>query len=61
MVGLNPDHLPGPALQSCSIRFFSENEPVVCKAEEALDCFFRTKMESLLLGTLIVSRRYSTA
>jgi len=24
---------------------FNENEPVVCRPEEALDCFLRTKMD----------------
>ncbi len=29
---------------------FNENEPVVCKPEEALACFLRTKMDVLVLG-----------
>ena len=29
---------------------FNENEPVVCKPEQALDCFLRTKMDVLVLG-----------
>ena len=29
---------------------FNENEPVVCRPEEALDCFLRTKMDVLVLG-----------
>jgi carbamoyltransferase len=29
---------------------FNENEPVVCKPEEALDCFLRTKMDVLVMG-----------
>ncbi len=29
---------------------FNENEPVVCKPEEALDCFLRTNMDALVLG-----------
>lgn len=36
---------------------FNENEPVVCKPEEALDCFLRTKMDLLVLGNWIVSRQ----
>ena len=36
---------------------FNENEPVVCKLEEALDCFLRTKMDLLVLGDWVVSRR----
>ena len=35
---------------------FNENEPVVCKPEEALDCFLRTKMDVLVLGTWMVKR-----
>lgn len=35
---------------------FNENEPVVCRPEEALDCFLRTKMDVLVMGNHIVSR-----
>ncbi|MFZ0889780.1 MAG: carbamoyltransferase C-terminal domain-containing protein, partial [Candidatus Binataceae bacterium] len=35
---------------------FNENEPVVCKPEEALDCFLRTRMDLLALGNLVVRR-----
>jgi carbamoyltransferase len=35
---------------------FNENEPVVCRPEEALDCFLRTRMDMLVLGNRIVSR-----
>jgi carbamoyltransferase len=35
---------------------FNENEPVVCRPEEALDCFLRTKMDVLVLGNHIVRR-----
>jgi carbamoyltransferase len=35
---------------------FNENEPVVCRLEEALDCFLRTKMDVLVIGDLVVSR-----
>jgi carbamoyltransferase len=35
---------------------FNENEPVVCKPGEALDCFLRTKMDVLVLGDWIVRR-----
>ena len=35
---------------------FNENEPVVCKPQEALDCFLRTKMDVLVLGNQFVSR-----
>jgi len=36
---------------------FNENEPVVCKPEEALACFLRTKMDVLVLGDWMVIRR----
>jgi carbamoyltransferase len=36
---------------------FNENEPVVCKPEEALDCFLRTDMDALVLGEFILRRR----
>ena len=35
---------------------FNENEPVVCKPSEALDCFLRTKMDVLVLGDWLVER-----
>jgi carbamoyltransferase len=35
---------------------FNENEPVVCKPQEALDCFLRTKMDLLVMGNAVVSR-----
>ncbi len=35
---------------------FNENEPVVCKPEEALDCFLRTKMDVLVMGECLISR-----
>ena len=35
---------------------FNENEPVVCKPEEALDCFLRTSMDILVLGDHFVER-----
>lgn len=38
---------------------FNENEPVVCRPEEALNCFLRTKMDVLVLGDYVVERRPS--
>jgi len=35
---------------------FNENEPVVCRPEEALDCFLRTRMDMLVLGNHVVTR-----
>ncbi len=39
---------------------FNENEPVVCKPEEALSCFIRTRMDVLVLGPYIVTRPATT-
>ena len=36
---------------------FNENEPIVCTPAEALDCFFRTKMNVLVMGHYIIKRR----
>lgn len=36
---------------------FNENEPVVCRPEEALDCFLRTKMDVLVLGNWYIARQ----
>ena len=35
---------------------FNEDEPVVCKPQEALDCFLRTKMDLLVMGEWVVER-----
>jgi carbamoyltransferase len=35
---------------------FNENEPVVCKPEEALECFLRTKMDVVVMGKWVVER-----
>jgi carbamoyltransferase len=35
---------------------FNENEPIVCTPKEALDCFLRTKMDVLVLGSYVVTR-----
>lgn len=35
---------------------FNENEPVVCRPEEALDCFLRTNMDVLVLGNTFIQR-----
>lgn len=39
---------------------FNENEPVVCRPEEALDCFLRTKMDVLVMGNWVVRRTSAT-
>jgi len=36
---------------------FNENEPVVCRPVEALDCFLRTRMDLLVLGDFLISRK----
>lgn len=35
---------------------FNENEPVVCRPAEALDCFLRTDMDVLVLGDHLIRR-----
>jgi carbamoyltransferase len=35
---------------------FNENEPVVCKPEEALDCFLRTRMDFLVIENTLIAR-----
>ena len=35
---------------------FNENEPIVCRPEEALDCFLRTRMDLLVMGHWVVER-----
>jgi len=35
---------------------FNDNEPIVCRPEEALDCFLRTKMDALVLGDYLIAR-----
>jgi carbamoyltransferase len=38
---------------------FNENEPVVCRPEEALACFLRTRMDLLVLENFVVARSES--
>jgi carbamoyltransferase len=35
---------------------FNDNEPIVCRPEEALDCFQRTQMDALVLGEFLITR-----
>src|SRR5215471_8006969 len=35
---------------------FNDNEPIVCRPEEALDCFVRTHMDALVLGNFLITR-----
>ena len=34
---------------------FNENEPIVCRPAEAIDCFLRTRMDALVLGEHLVA------
>jgi carbamoyltransferase len=36
---------------------FNENEPVVCRPDEALDCFLRTDMDLLVMENWVVRRK----
>lgn len=36
---------------------FNENEPIVCAPEEAVDCFQRTKMDALAIGSYWVTKQ----
>jgi carbamoyltransferase len=36
---------------------FNENEPIVCRPAEALDCFLRTKMDMLVLEDTLIERQ----
>jgi carbamoyltransferase len=40
---------------------FNENEPIVCKPEEAIDCFKRTRMDVLAIGSYLVSKENNPA
>lgn len=35
---------------------FNDSEPIVCRPEEALDCFQRTQMDALVLGDFLITR-----
>ncbi|NOZ20657.1 MAG: carbamoyltransferase [Planctomycetes bacterium] len=35
---------------------FNENEPIVCRPDEAIDCFVRTKMDTLAIGPFFVTK-----
>jgi len=40
---------------------FNDNEPIVCRPEEALDCFRRTQMDVLVMGNFILEKKPTTA
>ena len=35
---------------------FNENEPIVCRPEEAIQCFLRTKMDALAIGNYLIRK-----
>jgi len=35
---------------------FNDNEPIVCRPEEAIECFLRTNMDVLVLGDMVIRR-----
>jgi carbamoyltransferase len=35
---------------------FNDNEPIVCRPKEAVDCFLRTKMDALALGDFLIEK-----
>jgi carbamoyltransferase len=40
---------------------FNDNEPIVCRPEEALDCFRRTQMDVLVLGNYFLEKKSAAA
>jgi carbamoyltransferase len=40
---------------------FNDNEPIVCRPEEALDCFRRTQMDVLVMGNLTLEKKAALA
>jgi carbamoyltransferase len=40
---------------------FNDNEPIVCRPEEALDCFRRTQMDVLVMGNHILEKKSAAA
>ena len=40
---------------------FNDNEPIVCRPEEALDCFRRTQMDVLVLGNIFLEKTAASA
>lgn len=36
---------------------FNENEPIVCRPEEALNCFLKTNMDIVVIGNWIIERK----
>lgn len=40
---------------------FNDNEPIVCRPEEAIDCFRRTQMDVLVLGNYFLEKKSAAA
>jgi carbamoyltransferase len=40
---------------------FNDNEPIVCRPEEALDCFKRTQMDVLAIGNFLLEKKSAAA
>ncbi|HKD63018.1 MAG TPA: carbamoyltransferase C-terminal domain-containing protein [Candidatus Acidoferrales bacterium] len=40
---------------------FNDNEPIVCRPEEALDCFRRTQMDVLVMGNFTLEKKAALA
>ena len=38
---------------------FNENEPIVCRPSEAIECFMRTKMDALVIGSFFCQKQGS--
>jgi carbamoyltransferase len=36
---------------------FNDNEPIVCRPEEGLDCFRRTQMDVLVMGNFVLEKK----
>jgi carbamoyltransferase len=52
-------HLTGvPVVLNTS---FNDNEPIVCRPEEALDCFRRTQMDVLVMGNFTLEKKAALA
>ena len=40
---------------------FNDNEPIVCRPEEALECFRRTQMDVLVIGNFLLEKKSAAA
>ncbi|MGH9574264.1 MAG: carbamoyltransferase family protein, partial [Candidatus Acidiferrales bacterium] len=40
---------------------FNDNEPIICRPEEALDCFRRTQMDVLAIGNFLLEKKSAAA